>query len=599
MIWGFLNIESTSISDLSGLSNLEKVGYTTYGQITIVGNQNLHDISFLNNLQMIADNAIGLAFFDSIDANSLRLNIDNLSIYLDFVNGFSDLRFLENVNSLNNITLNECNEFKDFSGMTNMATIGGIQIENCSSFDSLNGLNNLQSLDYLVIKENAAFNDFCGVIGLIDSNIIDASSVAVVKEWIGNPTFYTEQEMRDLCSPPIACQYEDIDPSHYAFDAVTYLCNNGLLDDDDSCHADDCINRAELAKLAYLSIDLQNMAVADTFPSPFQDLQDTTTWFYTYAKNLSYLEYQDGIAPYDKTYFNFYASKHISRAHALKVLLETWNIPLQTGTGLPYNDTPTTHDAYKYIYTAYQLGIIQDNTEHIFGPDVDVYRGEVFVFLYKMMHTLALTPPVPTTADFFIPGNYTPETFATYNSLHSGNFNFYTKTSFSISSVGLPLNFEHTYNSYLTEMPEALTPLRPLGKAWSHTYNSCIMEIEGDEENPDDYRVVVALPGGGFNVYQLEIDQYICETLGVYNLLERTSSTEFTVTTKKQIVYTYQKPAGTAASFPYVLTSVTDRNGNTLTVNYEDSEYLAGFKRIASVIGTAGRTLSFSYYSST
>lgn len=599
-ILGSLHIESTSITDLSGLSSLEDIAY----QVTIVGNPNLHDISFINNIQNLGDYVIGLAFFDSLDANSFRPNIENLYIGLDYVNGFTDLRFLGNVNFIDNITLIECNDFEDFSGMTNMTSIGEIRIENCSNFDSLNGLSSLTSIGELLVLDNTQFNDFCGAQQLIDNNVINAFDQYILKERIGGmPTYYTEQEIRDLCSPPVACQYDDIDPSHYAFDAVSYLCNNGLLDDDDSCHADDRINRAELAKLAYLSIGLQNMAVADTFPSPFQDLQDTTTWYYSYAKNLSYLEYRDegeldGVSPFDKTFYNFYPSDSISRAHALKVLLETWNVELQYGTDLPFTDIDTLHDAYQYVYTAYQLGIIDDNLQHVFGPDVMAYRGEIFDQLYRMMDALSLPNPDPIAADFFIPGNYTPGSFASYRSMHSGNFNFYTKSSFAISSIGIPLNFEHTYNSYLSEMPRELMPILPLGEAWSHPYNSYVIEIDGDITRPDDFRVIVALPGNGYNVFYLDNGSYISETKGVYLTLEKPSGTQFTLKTKDQIVYTYEKLSGSNTTFPYVLISVHDRNNNTLEIDYEPA-IKTGFFRISQVTGTAGRTLDFSYHTST
>ena len=395
------------------------------------------------------------------------------------------------------------------------------------------------------------------------------------------------------------CEYVDAPEGHYAYDAISYLCYHYMLDNDGWCEPQYPITRAALAKLAYLSINLQQHPYADDFPSPFQDLQDESTWYYTYAKNLSYLEYQDGIAPFDKTFFNFYASNHISRAHTLKVLLETWNVELQTGTVLPFTDVDPTHDAYEYIYTAYQLGIIEDNDQHIFGPDVNAYRGEVFVMLYKIMSTLALPIPAPTLQDFFVPGNYTPENFASFKAMHSGNFNFYKKTSFAISSIGIPLNFEHTYNSYLTEMPNSLTPIKPLGKAWNHPYNSYIMEVPGDLENPGDFRVVIAMPNGGFNVYKLINGAYVCETKGIYNILEKPTPDKFTLTSKNQIVYTYQKMDGSADDFPYVLKTVHDRNGNTLSIHYEVSAYKDGFFRISHVTGTAGRNLNFNYYPNT
>ncbi|RLD50588.1 MAG: hypothetical protein DRJ05_19430, partial [Bacteroidetes bacterium] len=394
------------------------------------------------------------------------------------------------------------------------------------------------------------------------------------------------------------CEYTDVPVGHYAYDAVGYLCSQRLLEDDDTCNPGSTITRAALAKLAYRSINLGAHAYAEVFPTPFNDLQDPDVWYYSFAKNLTYLEFDNKIAPFDKEFFNFYPSRGISRAHTLKVLLETWDVDIQTGTGMPFTDVNTTHDAYEYIYTAYQLGIISDNTEHKFWPDLDIYRGKAFVMLYNIMDILSLAVPTVTEADFFVPGNYTPENFSSFNDMHSGNFNFYTKSSFAISGIGLPLTFEHTYNSYLTEMPNELKPLKPLGEGWSHTFNSCITELQGDADLPEHFRVIVALPGGELNVYRKNGSNYEAVTKGLYNLLAKPDPYTFTLTTKNQIVYTYEKLYGSADKFPYVLTSIRNRNNNTISIAYESSAVSPTDQfRISDVTGTAGRTLDFNYQS--
>lgn len=384
----------------------------------------------------------------------------------------------------------------------------------------------------------------------------------------------------------------------YAEEASIFLCKKGLLDDDGNVNADDPITRAALAKLAYLSVNLQQTSFADNFPSPFQDLQDETTWYYSFAKNLSYLEYGDGTAPFDKTFFNFKASDNISRAHALKVLIETWDIDVITGSDMPFSDVLKDHEAYDYIYTAYKEGIITDNPKHIFGPNVNIYRGEVFVMIHRMMDLLNIPPPAVQPDDFFVAGNYTPQNFASFQGMHSGNFNFYTKSSFAISSIGIPLNFEHTYNSYLIDMPQELMPIKPLGEAWNHPYNSYVLEIAGDIERQSDFRAVVAMPNSGFCVFSLVNGKYISETEGVYIEMKKPTSDKFTLTTKNQVVFTYQKLDFSIDNAPFVLKSIHDRNGNTLSVKYEqyDENRLS---RVKEVIGTAGRKLSFSYHPGT
>ncbi|WCO01861.1 RHS repeat-associated core domain-containing protein [Psychroserpens ponticola] len=396
------------------------------------------------------------------------------------------------------------------------------------------------------------------------------------------------------------CAYTDTPSTHIAFDAVTDLCGRGILDNDGEAEPDNILNRAELAKLAYLGIGLNDTnSYANVFPSPFNDLQKEDIWYYSFAKNVSYLEFDDHKSPFDRNFFNFKPSDGITKAHTLKVFLEAFNIDETDNTGTTsYTDLDPTHEAYNYIIKAYDLGIIEDNVDNLFHPDDTTIRREAFIMLHRMLTVLALPIPTITDDSFFSPGNYTPETFSTYNALHSGNFNHYTKTSFAISSVGIPLSFEHTYNSYLSEMPPQFTPIKPLGNLWSHTYNSYITEIEGDVQYPDDFRVVVALPNSGFHVYKLDGGNYTSVTNGVYNTLEKPTTSTFTITTKNQIVYTYEKIAGTASNFPYVLVSIQDRNSNTIAVNYEVSQNpnTPNFQRIKEVVGTAGRKLLFSYH---
>ncbi|WP_299059171.1 RHS repeat-associated core domain-containing protein [uncultured Polaribacter sp.] len=395
------------------------------------------------------------------------------------------------------------------------------------------------------------------------------------------------------------CAYNDAPAGHYAHEAVTNLCTKEILDNDGMCEPNETLNRAELAKITYLSIGLQNNPTADDFPSPFNDLQSKEdTWYYSYAKNLSYLEFDDATAPFDRNYFNFKPSDDISLANTLKVLLEAWNIDETNNSGTtPFIDEGLTeHYGYNYIVKAYDLGLISDTADHLIHPDGYIKRGTAFVILHKMLETL--TPPTISDTDFFIPGNYTPTNLASFAGMHSGNFNHYTKTSFAIGSVGIPLGFEHTYNSYLSEMPTSLIPLQPLGKMWNHTYNSYITEIVGDVKRPDDYRVIVALPNSGFHIYQRDGGGFKAVTQGVYNTLQRPTADKFTIITKNQIVYTYQKFEGTDEIFPFVLTRIQDRNGNTLAVNYEDAKNpkTENYKRISEVVGTSGRKLQFAYH---
>jgi hypothetical protein len=222
--------------------------------------------------------------------------------------------------------------------------------------------------------------------------------------------------------------------------------------------------------------------VADHFPTPFNDLQGNWQDYYRYAKAMSYLEYGDGIAPFDRDFFNFRPAANIPRKYVLKVLLEAFNVPIQTTSTLPsgwFSDVPLYNDMFDYVYTAWQLGIVQGSGGN-FRPEENAQRYEVFVMLHRIMTNCSeCQTDAPTMADFYFPGNYKPENFALAFGLEVGNFNHYTKSSFTIPGRGFNLDFTHSYNSYTTELPDQFYPIAPLSRGWTHTYNAYMLKIEG------------------------------------------------------------------------------------------------------------------------
>ncbi len=400
-----------------------------------------------------------------------------------------------------------------------------------------------------------------------------------------------------------SCTYSDVDTqTPWASTAATELCNQGIIDDDGIAEPTNPLNRAELAKMLYFAIDLElNGYVQGTihnYPSPFNDLQNTALWDYYYAKTLSYLEFNgDCITPFDRNAFNFYRGNGIARKYLVKAILETFDVDMDAPLGAePFSDVDSSTDDYEYIVRAYNDGIISGdgNNGVTFRPDDLALRAEAFVMLYNALQIYGV--PAVSINDFYEPGNYTPNNFAQASGSHSGNFNFYTKTSFAINSIGLPLNFGHTYNSYLGDLPKEFFRMQPLGAGWSHTYNSYIMEISGSQTADD--RVVQMLPNGTIHVFEKEGNSYSPETAGVYSDLEKITGTIFTLTTKSQVKFTYEKVnhTNTFGSQLYKLVRIQDRNNNTVTLSYENASQ-TNMQRLKSVTGTAGRKLFFYYHS--
>lgn len=218
--------------------------------------------------------------------------------------------------------------------------------------------------------------------------------------------------------------------------AVDYLCqqqivkgftpqdiaNNRILSP--SVGASTSIKRIDLAKITLLSLLDFNQRVAfannptgstfdaENYPVPFIDLQKSSvnSDSIRYAKVLSYLEYQDGKASFDRNLINFNPSDTITRSNILKVLLEAWNIDeyaIDNSAPMPYADAGLgTHPNYRYIKKAYELGIITGTTGSFFRPNVACTREEAFLMLYRILTTATITKPTlaQINAGFFTPG---------------------------------------------------------------------------------------------------------------------------------------------------------------------------------------------------
>ena len=406
------------------------------------------------------------------------------------------------------------------------------------------------------------------------------------------------------------CYFSDIPTTGEVHDAAAFLCQRGVVTGDANANTwrpDDYITRGELSKAAFYGlysdqngVNVPGTLVTDYFPSIYPDLQDQSTYYYRAAKTLLYLEYGDGISPFDRDRSCFRPSLTISRHHVLKVLLETFNIqPAEYNSSNPFgNYYLPSQEGWGYAKKAYDLGIlVLDGTSNP-RPGDDCTRQEAFLFLYRILYKIdhnSLVKPVPNydsynplESDFFVPLDLSPDVVNAIRGIEYGNFNYYEKNFFDIPGY-MNLIFGISYNSYLTEMPDEFYPIKPMGKAWTHTYNM-YMNLIRDENSSIKYCVFHMQDGSlliyGLNdkqMYSLTEDNYY--TLGPQRI---DNPGNFTLKSRNQISYVFS-PKGNM----YYLTKIIDRNNNQITINYDqvDSQY-----RISSVT-TLGRTLIFNYTS--
>lgn len=400
--------------------------------------------------------------------------------------------------------------------------------------------------------------------------------------------------------------------------AVQYLQGKGVLDSGDA-NVNGELLRQQLAKVAFRGVysikgrSVPSTVPSDNYPTIYTDLTNRSAYYYQAARALLYLEYGDGITPFDRNRFEFDPDKSIARVDVLKVLMETFNIQPDASITNPFpNDANVSgmksagNFKYGYIAKAADLGIVKkpsngQNTE--FRPFAYCTRGEVFIMLARIMKKVdagAIKDPNPNNGDYFEPLNTTLQTIALGLGLPLGNFSHYTKTSFAIAGT-VPLTFAHTYNSYNTTLPEVFYGIndngetyQPLGEGWSHNFHSFITVPTG--LTGSNTRVAVHWGGGSIDIYKSNGSKFVPESYGVYDEFS-IEGKEIIIKTKSQMEYHFSAQGGSGSGgMICYLSSIKDRNGNTLTINYESGA--KDMKRISSV-SDGNRQLTFSYRTGT
>ena len=408
------------------------------------------------------------------------------------------------------------------------------------------------------------------------------------------------------------CEFpdEDLKPGKSAFyEPTCYLYKRDVIngsDIDGMMDAEGPLIRAHLAKIAFRGVysvngrSVPRSVPSDNYPTIYEDLKKGS-YYYQAARALFYLEYGDGVAPFDRNRTKFEPDSVITRLHTLKVLMETFNIePDLVHSNNPFPDDDDVVELAEnnprmmgYLRRAEDLGIVTEGR-----PQDNCLRGEAFTILARIMQKVedgTINDPNPNTADYFEPLSTTLETISLGAGLPLGNFNHYAKTSFALDGV-VPLVLSHSYNSYNTTLPEVFFAVndngetyQPLGDGWSHNYHTYMTAL-GDI-GTSDARYIVHWGGGSIDVYRSQGSKIVPISYGVYDDFSIVDH-EIVITSKSQVEYHFASLGSSAGASIIYLVSIKDRNDNTLTLNYESGE--KGYKRIKSV-SDGHRSLRFSY----
>jgi RHS repeat-associated protein len=332
---------------------------------------------------------------------------------------------------------------------------------------------------------------------------------------------------------------------------------------------------------------------AANYPAVYPDLQGNGG-FEKKARLLIYLEFQDNVPVLRRNLCSFNAGSIPFRTSVIKVLLEAYKVPLNVSGSLPYNDVNSSTLYYEHLLTAYNLGMLP-NTSSL-NPENSIQVSELEDYIDFLESSSQVDPPTQSelndSDNYFNPGIYSPETLGQFRGIEHGVFSHYAKNSFVIPDRKMNLNFSHFYSTSMVEIPEDYYPIKPLGRGWSHTYNSYIIRENNVGDQSIDYYYIV-WPDGTIHIYNEDDNEYV--TLGVYDEVDE-GSTVITITKKNQVRYKYQRLDNDRLL--YYLVEIRDPNGNEINIDYESAEE-DDTRRIRRVEAPSGKRLSFDYENGT
>jgi len=162
--------------------------------------------------------------------------------------------------------------------------------------------------------------------------------------------------------------FNDVPSDHWAKSYIEDLAAKGIVEGrDGSYEPDSPILRAEALKLVMYGMGLDGDSCnSDIFPDLNQD-----DWFCEVVTKA----YNKGIIQGDNGYL--YPARNITRAEAVKILLEAKGIEPPTLEENPFDDVYFGDWYAGYVYKAFVLGYIQGVGDNLFEPTRSITRAEM------------------------------------------------------------------------------------------------------------------------------------------------------------------------------------------------------------------------------
>lgn len=173
--------------------------------------------------------------------------------------------------------------------------------------------------------------------------------------------------------------FSDVELKDEHYIAIDYLFGEGILSgySDGTFKPDNTVNRAELLKIL-----VQGQGITpdeNVYKNCFPDVG--TDW---YAKYVCYAKEKRWVSGYEDSTFR--PSDPVNKVEALKMLLNSQNISVETPNEDPFADVDAQEWFAPYVNTAQEMGILEEDSFY-FEPDDDRSRAGISEELYRLLTT--------------------------------------------------------------------------------------------------------------------------------------------------------------------------------------------------------------------
>jgi len=255
----------------------------------------------------------------------------------------------------------------------------------CDGQDGTNGssctvVDNHDGTATVSCSDGSTFTVHNGVNGQDGTN---GSSCTVVDNHDGTATISCPDGTEVTVGTPTCYRtFRDVPCEAWFFYSVEQLVDDGIIDVADYYRPNDPVNRAEFVKFVITAIDGLASYTAPATPT-FTDVQPSA-WYYDYIEAGVQLGIVTGYTDASGNLTGeFGPGDTMSRAHAIKILVNAFAIPTTLSPASPFTDVTPEQWFHNYVVTAYNQSVVDGSADGLFHPSDPLTRAYMAQWLVK------------------------------------------------------------------------------------------------------------------------------------------------------------------------------------------------------------------------